>query len=329
MDTDTPSLNSIPYFKHPVTICFLDDDKLFLDSIKPHLSTNNKEIHYFTSQDELLDFYNNAPLFASKIDKFKKIVDPDDLETICDEDIIEIDHPNIAKEIYDKTRFKTPAIFIVDYSMPEINGVDFLKKIDDQFIKKIILTGYADNDIGVEILNKRIIDRFSGKSSKHIKNGQLNSLIDDLIWEYFIDLSNNIYPANKIKRSKQYIKIFLDWINRKNITEFYECNKEGSMLGFNKKGDIFWLMIMSDSQIFDMYDIAYQARAPKNILNKLKNKTHFPFLFSEYEQMLSVDHWNKYLFKIQGKFDVNGEIYTYSFLDNNFFSINKNKYKKF
>ena len=61
-----------------------------------------------------------------------------------------IDYSKLSNFIYQKDRFNDISIAIVDYSMPKMNGVEFCKKISNSRVKKIMLTGNAGYEIGIQ-----------------------------------------------------------------------------------------------------------------------------------------------------------------------------------
>ena len=57
------------------------------------------------------------------------------------------------QQIYNSERFAQISVVITDYAMPEMDGVDFLRQIKHSEIKRILLTGVADEKIAVKAFN--------------------------------------------------------------------------------------------------------------------------------------------------------------------------------
>jgi thioredoxin reductase (NADPH) len=64
-----------------------------------------------------------------------------------------------------KLRNGLAALFLVDQSMPQMNGVEYLEHTMDVFpeAKRMLLTTYADTDAGVASINKVKIDYYLTK----------------------------------------------------------------------------------------------------------------------------------------------------------------------
>ena len=56
-----------------------------------------------------------------------------------------VNYSNIVNDVTGKTKHKKISLIISDYSMPEINGVEFFSSIKEMKAKKILLTGEADS----------------------------------------------------------------------------------------------------------------------------------------------------------------------------------------
>ena len=53
-----------------------------------------------------------------------------------------------------------PDVAVMDVAMPELNGMEFCRRITDPSIRKIVLTGKADEHVAVKSFNEGLIDRF-------------------------------------------------------------------------------------------------------------------------------------------------------------------------
>lgn len=316
--------NIIPYFKFPTRVVFLDDDELFLESLKKYITHDDKLITMLTDPTDAYKKYfaNNYSCFNSSDFLSSVTLEEADDDEHTKADVI--NYHSIINLMFNKKRFLENSVFVVDYSMPIINGMEFFEKIKDSFAKKIMLTGYDDYKLAVKALNNKLIDKYIIKEIDEIKKG-LNQLIDGMIWEYFCDFSKKIQPLSNIHTNINFGKIFTYWLRKNNIIEFYQCDDIGSYIGLNAEGDIFWFLLTNEKQLHLFQNIALNAGANTKIIDSLKSKNNLLFLFSEDEKKQPISSWNKYIFPIHGNFNTNNEIYFYSFLEKESFSINKNK----
>lgn len=149
--------NRIPLLYFLPTVIMIDDNKSFLENF-------GMELNY----DGLLKTYTDPLEAAERLitcdNMFKNweeyICVIDNNETDSDLEMRAVNYDTILKTASDPNRFHEPAIVIVDYSMPEINGIDFCKKIAKYPCKKIMLTGEADYEIAVNAFNEGLIDKF-------------------------------------------------------------------------------------------------------------------------------------------------------------------------
>jgi CheY-like chemotaxis protein len=314
----------IPYFKYPTQVICLDDDEIFLDSVKKYITTNNKIPIMKKDPIKAYNEFHNSSITYPKVDNFLNRIT---LEEEDNDDYSEIDtigYQKIIDLIYEKSRFNEQAVFIVDYSMPIINGIDFCRKIKNMRAKKVILTGYDDYKLAVSALNHKIIDRYLVKDINQIRE-ELNEVIDTMLWEYFCDFSNEIYPLNALHRNQDFINTFNKWLFENKIIEFYQCDSIGSYLGLNAQGTFFWFLLSNEEQINQYYVTAVNADYNSEFVNALRSKKNLIFLLSDEEKKKPISNWNKYMFPIKGSFKVNNEVFYYSTLTGENFSLDIDK----
>jgi len=69
----------------------------------------------------------------------------------------------LKDQIYNPNRFKNIAIAIIDYDMPSMNGLEFVRSLEDSQIKVIMLTGKANQETVIKAFNDREIHRYVSK----------------------------------------------------------------------------------------------------------------------------------------------------------------------
>jgi len=82
---------------------------------------------------------------------------------------------------------------VADYGMPDMNGLDVCRAIEHPHIKKILLTGMADEGIGRAALQDGTIDNYIAKSA-----GDAFARINDLIAEYQRDYFTTIIDLTRL-----------------------------------------------------------------------------------------------------------------------------------
>ena len=172
------------YFNYPSTVVIVDVNKEFLDDLSLTLKQNQHEtIKAFLQSQKALSYlkkqnyiYKNYNQF---LETFKAIeLDADDRDVVS-----KINFKNILNLIYDKERFNEVSVVVADYSMPEMNGLEFFKQIKDIPAKKILLTDNNDYQLAVDAFNQGLIDKFILKKSD--MEDKLIESINELKNRYF------------------------------------------------------------------------------------------------------------------------------------------------
>ena len=127
----------------------------------------------------------------------------------------------------------------------------------------------------------------------------------------------------KIKVAKEFSKILQKFEIDHSIAEWYQFDRQGSRLGLDAEGNVFWLIVRSQEDIEKGLDIARGNHASKKVIQALENKTHLLFLFSEIEKHLPVTEWDKYIFSVIGSVGKHG--INYAIIRDNYFSLDRSR----
>lgn len=167
-------------FYFPTQAVLVDDDPDFLEGVSLMLG---KHLSYklFQSAGSALAYVNEAHLHVNFIQRCYGSYKTGPLDS---DSITHIDIGKLHHEVLNKHRFKTCSTLIVDYSMPEMNGLDFLMQLKNPFIRKVLLTGQADMELAVKAFNQQLIDQFIDKHDPRLKQ-KLNATIASFQDQYF------------------------------------------------------------------------------------------------------------------------------------------------
>ena len=125
----------------------------------------------------------------------------------------------------------------------------------------------------------------------------------------------------------QYTTIAYMWRTENKISEYYQCDGNGSCLGLDNTGKIYWLLICSEKDMRDYINTAENSDEGSLIADELKLGTKLLFFFSEQEKLFPVQGWGKYTFPIHGDFTIGNEKYFYSSVSNEAFGIDLERIK--
>jgi len=132
---------------------------------------------------------------------------------------------------------------LIDYDMPGINGLTVCEKIKDSRIKKILLTGVADEQVAINAFNRGLIDYFIRKHDPDSPQLVLD-FTQDAINRFFYDATQ---PAieSVIKQSSwinsplnlpDYRTFFAKLVHEFHIIEYYLLDISGSFFAIDING---------------------------------------------------------------------------------------------
>lgn len=274
----------------------VDDNLPFLENIQEKLS-NTFECIYNANPVEALDvikknhskYYPMTLIHESKNDRLEDYVDTDDYITCSISSVRDIFNSNHLSDLI--------SVVIVDYSMPELNGIQFATAMRDLPVKIILLTGEADNEIAVDAFNEQVINGYIQKDSKDLvkKITKMTSLLMQKYFDFIgSPISTLLSSQNKeVFHSKSYHELINDTIARYEPDEYCLLDNMGSYLFRNNRSEIRYLMMCDEKMLHDFeYTVKVADVKNNDLLNKLESRTHFPFL-PNYD--IDVADWPKYI----------------------------------
>jgi len=284
--------NSIPLFYHPIRKILLDDDNTFTQSVL--LKMHGKYFSGINSITEGLKFLSEE--YKPKISKHHLIsLAPtlfDPLRTYTLNTKFEKNDKNIFENFRDDI-----SILFIDYHMPDMNGLDFLKKIKESPIKKVLITSEHDYTIAIDAFNNGIIDGYLRKDAPDFLI-KLQHITSELEWAYFTDLCKIIsdLPEFDYLKNSDFIKFFIDFITNKNITDFYLTDKQGAFCTYNAAGVKEYFIIRNTTQLQQLSDFAADDGASEKTINDLSKAKAVPFFNFKEHWEIPANEWESYLY---------------------------------
>jgi CheY-like chemotaxis protein len=282
-------MNILPAYCFPSTVFLIDDDAVLLSTLLLKLEKGN--FHQTSSKPlEALSFlktYESAPI---KLPHLMDAIESDE----TDRAVLDLNFNSYLKCLETAERFKEISVLIVDYTMPEINGVDLITQLKDKPFKKILLTGELDQGIAVRAFNDGLIDRYISKNTDIFP--LLNTYVKELQIAYFAekskDLFNFVIPAHQIAQTEAFKKIFQSLLEKHKIVEYYLLNHTGAFLLLDAQGKMYYLALQSEADLIHYADIAIDNEASPTTINALKDRKSMPVFMSEMDHHKSVEGWN-------------------------------------
>jgi CheY-like chemotaxis protein len=295
-------LKKLPLFYFPLTICWIDDDQLFLDAAN-NLFKEDYNCITFINSKKAIEFLINYRSPYEKINLTRELTESD-IYNVHNHLPIDIDISKITQLANTLSIKNELGILIIDNNMPYMNGIDICHQLKDSGYKKILLTGQTNPIEVIDAFNNGIIDKFIGKD-KNIAE-KLKKDILKLSYQYFYDKTR--YLLTHIETSQLsplsdeiFIDFFYHWFESNQGKEFYLINKHGSFLIKDKYGLSIYFIVMSEhakNEFLKLNDDALDKIG--NLLEKLSSGESIPFFGIGKECWeFKYEEWNHYFYPSQ------------------------------
>lgn len=262
--------NTLPLFYFKPTLCWIDDDQLFLDAASLHYSPEFESMAYTESFEAVaaLSQYT-SPLSTIH---FTRELTESDLYGTQGHHPISLNIPAIKSLMQSQDKHKEIAVLVSDYNMPGQTGLEVFAQLKSLPCQKILLTGDATHESVVKAFNDGLIHRFIRKD--HNASEILQKYIADLVEQHFQEKSRSL--MNHLESSKPsalsdpvFIRAFNQWREKEKIVEFYLIHKQGWFIAKNAKGEILHFIVFSEQDKNDF--LALHDEAPAETVTLLKS----------------------------------------------------------
>lgn len=282
---------------HPTTAVFVDDSESFLENMALQLDPKIPYKAYQKPKEALEYLQSESP--AAPLSKFISREDADDVPESGTYSV-QYQFSNLHKEIYNPDRFKEVSVAVIDYAMPNINGLELCRALRDTPMKTILLTGAADHAVAVQAFNEGIIDKFIFKGEKNS-----GKIVSDAIFElqksYFKDRSNALLDALKVEPSScfkdpAYCALFEKVFKETRASDCYLLEPSGSFLFMAANGAPTWLLVKSRDELQEYLAQAEEENTPEHVINALSSGAQIPFFtnFADYARAVN-GAWEQYM----------------------------------
>jgi CheY-like chemotaxis protein len=289
---------SVPIYRHPTMTVLVDDSASFLRSLSFQLHPDLPRIAFHNAhcalewvrQQNGPDAHMEGMLSASV----------DTYPGASQRHAVALDIEQIYQISNWPQRFRTPSVLVVDYSMPQMNGVEFCEALRDLPCKKILLTGTADENVAVAAFNRGLINRYIRKSGDDALE-QLEREILDLQLEFFMDRSQTMRGILALQDysfiTDPAVGVLIAQLSeRYQIVEHYLFANPGGFLLYDRNAKPRLLIIETEQGMNAHYEVALDNKAPASMLAALKERQILPD-FSRGDGMYApefADRWHRY-----------------------------------
>jgi len=287
----------LPVYSHPTLTVLVDDSDSFLKSLSFQLDPMLAAKTFHDTSVALTWLKQSAqrddvPLHANF----------DTQNQAADQYNVALELDRIYRISEQRQRFATPSVLVVDYSMPQMNGLEFCEQVQHLPCKKILFTGAADEKIAVTAFNRGLIDRYIKKSDERALD-LLEMEIISLQRAYFAAQSETLRELVLLHDFRFLCDPALTAVVERlrhthGFVEHYIFANPTGILFFDKRGRARLMMIETEQGMNAQYEIARDSDAPASLLNALAERRVLPF-FSDgdgdgmYARAVG-DNWHRY-----------------------------------
>jgi CheY-like chemotaxis protein len=287
----------LPVYAHPTLTILIDDSDPFLRSLSFQLDPMLANKTFHDTADAL------QWLRASTPDSVVPLHVNFDMQNLpADQCNVALDLERIYRIAEQGQRFAVPSVLVVDYSMPQMNGLEFCEAVADLPCKKILFTGAADEKIAVSAFNRGLIDRYIKKSDDHaldILEMEIATLQDN----YFDQRSDTLREMVALHDYRFLCDpAFADVVRELKCTlgfvEHYIFPNPTGILFLDQHGKATLMMVETEQGMQAQYEVARDSDAPRSLLHALLERrvlTFFsdPFGDAMYTSRMS-ENWHRY-----------------------------------
>ena len=285
----------LPIYQHPSLTVLVDDSDSFLQSLSFQLDPALANLRFSDTRSALA--WLNA---QSGIQEAALCATVDTYPAAQQQCGIAFDVEQIHRIRFQRERFLTPSVLVVDYSMPQMNGVELCEAIQHLPCKKILFTGVADEKVAVDAFNRGLIDRYIKKSDDDALD-RLEAEIQALQQAYFTARSE---PLRDLLALHNYgfvsdpamCALVREIVARDGIVEHYLYPNPAGILLYDCQGKAQLLVVETDAGMDAHYEMARDNDAPEALLSALRERCIIPY-FPEGDGMYArqfARRWHKY-----------------------------------
>jgi len=266
----------LPIYQHPSLTLLIDDSDSFLKSLSFQLdpALASKSFHDTRSALDWIGSHGSRQQgrLSASFDTYPRSADQ------CN---VAFDIEQIHRISFERERFMTPSVLVVDYSMPQMNGVQLCEALRDVPCKKILFTGVADEKVAVDAFNRGLIDRYIKKSDDDALD-RLESEIVALQREYFaarsdplrelLVLHNHAFVSDPV-----FCELARSIIAQHRIVEHYLYPTPSGILMYDAEGRARLMVVETEASMNSHYEVACDDDAPPSLLDALRERCIIPW----------------------------------------------------
>jgi CheY-like chemotaxis protein len=287
-------MNTLPIFYSKPNIICIDDD-ITVTNVLYDLLNKFYTVVKFNDPNDLLNYVINYKSFFDN-NKFLRSFTESEYADRPNASLVEFD---ISKLVYSMDHIdlqKEIGVILIDYLMPDLDGISLCKKLKNYPFKKILFTGSEEYKIGITAIRDGLIDGYIDKTETA---DNLLSKIFETSFNYYnqntLSLKQNIEAENILPLSdKLFVNYFMKLFNEYDVVQFCLYDKNGSILMVHSNGKKSILLVHTDRSLKQFVSFINEDLEFQDIYNLIITKQKIPFIDSK----CSLDNLNLDILKL-------------------------------
>ena len=287
----------LPVYRHPALTVMVDDSRSFLDSLAFRL---DGLVHKtFDDAHAAIDWLQQAYRSAGNATDLIRVGYDEETDSFTRRNA-SIEVEQVFSMVSSGSRFEVPAVVVVDYAMPGLNGLQLCEIIAGLPCRKILLTGQASEKIAIDAFNRKLIDGFISKSDPQAIT-LLEQAIEKAQQDYFLELTSTLKDL-LARHSYSFLTdpaieevVALLYARYRFVEHYVFAHPEGIVF-FDAGGNATLMAIATREVLVAHAEIAECEHAPADLLEAMRQLRLVPF-FSDtngfYREHIG-DDWLQY-----------------------------------
>ena len=268
---------TLPLYQHPTLVIMVDDSASFVASLEFQMNPN-LPVRSFSGSVEALRW-----IFAS----FRRRQEEPGPMLRSEPGMNGRSGMASLRQLYqtvlDPRRFDAPAVVVVDYAMPHIDGLDFCRALEGLPCKKILFTGEADEMVAVDAFNRGLIDRYLKKGDPEALE-RLGLEIAALERQYFAERSAALHDllaphSFGFLTDETFVRLVQALIKRHNFVEHFLFPDPSGLLFFDADGVPTLMVVESKVGLASHLEAAQGYGGPEDLCSALHENRIVPFFW--------------------------------------------------
>jgi CheY-like chemotaxis protein len=286
----------------PTTVVYIDDDPTFLRNIVAARSRKSLPYKSFSNPFQAIDHINQDKYAANFLDRIIHYVEANKFGR----ESLSMHFLEIIKEIFNAERYQQVSVMIVDYEMPAMKGLEVCKKIHNPRVKKILLTGVADESIAINAFNEGLIYQFIRKHDPDYLD-KLAQAIDQAQKEYFSEIFTFMLKAFEHRYHATglldpvFSEYFEKLVHDHHIKEYYLVEPTGTFFMVDEDNQYKCLITLVDDMVETFLPDEPTPYISASDIRKVQNRElifcHYEPFYTEPFQPDIYQSWRKHLKK--------------------------------